>query len=69
MAEDKFVASDKTILKKVAEIDTALKFIQNKYKKALPKFEHVKKKKLKTIYQILLPSNTHKKYKRISEIM
>jgi hypothetical protein len=34
LAEDnRLVASDKTVLKKVAEIDTAQKFVQNKYKK------------------------------------
>jgi hypothetical protein len=43
LAEDRLVASDKTVLKKVTEIDTALKFVRNKYKKALPKFEHAKK--------------------------
>jgi len=43
LAENRLVASDKTVLKKVAEIDTAIKFVHNKYKRALPKFEHAKK--------------------------
>jgi hypothetical protein len=43
LTEVKLAASDKIVLKKVAEIDTTLKFVQNKYKKALPKFEHGKK--------------------------